>query len=145
MVKQQCGLFGKAIRRASRKKAEFRNSKIIFSGWLWKQGEVNTNYKRRYAILTEIEMLYCKDETSLDPQGSILIDAMTQVRSGWLDGLTEYNGQPTDNGFVIATEGRLFRFVAEEEQHKYAWIQFLSQELMRTRELREQQEEEEEF
>ena len=32
--------------------------------------------------------------------------SMTQVRSGWLDGLTEYNGQPTENGFVIATEAR---------------------------------------
>ena len=134
----------------------------------------------RYAILTEIELLYCKSETSLDPQGAIPLDvslnffsyhitttmqsidqfrgrldhnfirslpsrepapdqtprryrsaepirtaashrhpaepraraaparrarqAMIQVRSGWLDGLTEYNGVATDNGFVIATE-----------------------------------------
>jgi hypothetical protein len=42
---------------------------------------------------------------------SVLISAarpcaqdIAQVRSGWLDGLTEYNGIKTENGFVIATE-----------------------------------------
>ena len=36
--------------------------------------EIFLTFHCRYAILTEIEMLYCKSETSLDPQGTIPLD-----------------------------------------------------------------------
>ena len=114
-------LLWKRLRREVEETTE--TTKITMEGWLYKRGEVKTAWAKRWCTLNKEDLKYYKVKDSYSPQGVIPLETVAQVKSGRVAGLTEMNGEDTDNGFVVVTAERTFYFVAETNAEKYEWIQ----------------------
>jgi hypothetical protein len=98
-------------------------NRVTMEGWLYKMGEVSTSWSRRWCTLNREDIKYYKVKDAYSPQGVIPLEMIAEVKSGRVAGLTEMNGEETDNGFVVITAQRTFYFVAESNSEKYEWIQ----------------------
>ena len=88
-------------------------------------------YARARCTLNSTHIKYYKNADSYNPQGEIPIESVSDVKSGRIAGLTEMNGESTDDGFVIITPERTFYFVAESNPAKFEWIQCIADEVIR--------------
>mmetsp|Transcript_90244 Transcript_90244/g.145940 ORF Transcript_90244/g.145940 Transcript_90244/m.145940 type:complete len:140 (+) Transcript_90244:148-567(+) len=121
--------FWKRMNRTVEETSETNGASM--EGWLYKRGEVKTNWTRRWCTLHRDEMKYYKKKDSFNPQGEILVEQIVEVKSGRAGGLTEMNGEENDNGFVLTTSDRTFFFMADSNVDKFEWIQSIGDELIR--------------
>eukprot|EP00735_Rhodelphis_limneticus_P014986 TRINITY_DN9112_c0_g1::TRINITY_DN9112_c0_g1_i1::g.18218::m.18218 TRINITY_DN9112_c0_g1::TRINITY_DN9112_c0_g1_i1::g.18218 ORF type:complete len:180 (+),score=11.67,sp/Q9ST43/PH1_ARATH/41.23/3e-26,PH/PF00169.24/4.8e-23,PH_11/PF15413.1/5.1e-08,PH_3/PF14593.1/1.3e-08,PH_9/PF15410.1/0.00014,PH_8/PF15409.1/0.0023,PH_6/PF15406.1/0.015,PH_6/PF15406.1/1.9e+03 TRINITY_DN9112_c0_g1_i1:30-542(+) len=89
--------------------------KKLKEGWLTKQGGIIRNWKERWFILTDSQLVYFKDKDAIQPQALINLKQCTSIK-----GAEELLQK--DYSFQLQTPDRTYFFLASSEQDKTEWI-----------------------
>lgn len=90
-------------------------------GYLTKLGGIVKNWKRRYCILKNGILRYYKDEASLKPQGTVILERAR----------LEHAGADVDkeHAFLIVAPLRTWVFYADNADEKKAWMEVLEKQI----------------
>jgi len=93
---------------------------IIKEGWLWKKGEVNPRFQKRWFILKGNLLFYFENKASKEPYGVIILE-------GCMIDLAEEDQERF--GFKISWKGdrtRVYHFGTEFQQTLVEWMKLLA-------------------
>jgi len=89
--------------------------KAAKSGYLVKLGGIVKNWKRRYCVLKGGLLRYYKDETSLQPQGTVILERARVAEPG--------PDVDKPHAFLVVAPLRSWVFVCEDDNEKKAWME----------------------
>lgn len=93
---------------------------IVKEGWLWKKGEVNPRFQKRWFVLKGNLLFYFENKTSKEPYGVIILE-------GCMIDLAEEDQERF--GFKISWKGdrtRVYHFGTEFQQTLVEWMKLLA-------------------
>jgi len=100
--------------------ATSRDSGVDKSGWLWKKGEVNRSFRKRWFVLKGNLLFYFEKQTDKEPLGVIILE-------GCVIELAEEDQERF--GFKISFQGertRVYHLGTEFQQTLVEWMQILA-------------------
>jgi len=93
---------------------------VVKEGWLWKKGEVNRSFQKRWFVLKGNLLFYFENRTSKDPYGVIILE-------GCIIELAEEDQERF--GFKISFQGertRVYHLGTEFQQTLVEWMKLLA-------------------
>nr|XP_026690868.1 sesquipedalian-2 [Ciona intestinalis] len=89
-------------------------------GWLWKKGELNTSYQKRWCVLRGNLLFYFDKRFDRDPIGAIVLEESSVQ-------LTEGGDSPyTFSIHFSGEESRVYKLTASNDEDCLGWIKALS-------------------
>lgn len=90
-------------------------------GWVWKRGDLNRTWRRRWLVLRHRSLVYHKEAAGA-PAGAVPLSECLRV-----DAVAREEADGRDFVFAVDTKQRRWLLQAESEEEAAAWLAVLGQ------------------